>query len=245
MVSGEQHLRDLHPPELRRVRVLRGLKPPAMRKALVRGGRGPAAQRPRKEAHRRVNHRRRRELASGHHKVAERDEVCGQRLDPRVESLVVPAHEDDMALAGELLGHPLVEPPPGGRRHHDPRPRGVRPRAGARLDRLKPRAAHHEHPRPAAIRLVVHLPVDVVREVAQVHDVDLAEALRDRPRDDALLQKPPEHRGLDAYDVQPQHSARSFEPAVASTRSATFLAASGTAMASILRDISARRSGLS
>ena len=216
MVAGEKHFRHLHSAELRRLGVLRRLEKPVAAKAL-RGGRGrSAAKNAGKEPHRRIDHRGRGEFAARHHEVADGEEIGRERLDARVETLVVPAHEYNVLRLGKRLGVALGELAAGGGRHDDARSAFISPRAGAsemrpcrfadaRLHRREPRAALHQHPGAATVRAVVDFAPAPLAEFAQVDDVHFARALLDGARNDGFREEPLEHLRLHAYDVYLQH----------------------------------------
>ena len=111
--------------------------------------------------------------------------------------------------AAQPLRLGLREARPLRRRQHDRqrRPRSASIASSARKHRL--RLQHH--PRPAAVRHIVHHPVPVGREVPQVADLHVQRAALDRPAEHARRQRLLDHRRKNRDDVE-GHAFTSSNP---------------------------------
>ena len=137
----------------------------------------------------RVRHHRRRQRAVRQHVVADAQLlVSQQRQGPFVDALVVAADEDEVPLPRQPAGRLLTERR-ALRRHGD----HARPRPAEAFHRLEERLGLHQHPGAPAIGVVVQRAPRVVREVAQVHRVELRRAHRRRAPHDAFAEEAFEH----------------------------------------------------
>ena len=85
--------------------------------------------------------------------------------DAFVDSLVATADEREVGRAGELARERVGQPLTGGIQEDDLGARGAK-----RLDRREERLGAHDHPRAAAVRLVVDRSVPPEAVLAQVVD---------------------------------------------------------------------------
>src|SRR6266542_2612396 len=165
VVSREEDLRNLHPPELGGPCVVRVLEEPVLaREALCAGGR-LVPEHARDEPRGRVRDAERRELAARHDEVSDRDLHVHRRHHALVHSFVPTAHEDQPALPGEAARQRLVEPHAPWARQDRRRAREPSPR---RLDGVDERLGLHHHPGTAAVRGVIR---DVVLARSVIADV--------------------------------------------------------------------------
>ena len=82
------------------------------------------------------------------------------------------------------------------------------PRVGLdRVERPEHRVRLQHHPRSAAVRHVVHDPMAIGREVAQVVHLDVEQTALDRPADHAGRERLLEHRRKNRDDVE-RHGTR-------------------------------------
>jgi len=153
------------------------------------------------QTRRRLEHHQRRDLPARDDVVADRNLLGRQALgDALVNALVPPADQHQPGFGGELADEVLVQPPPGRREQES----AAIPRA-ERLDRREHRLGLEDHPRPAAVGLVVHLAVLVDRVVTQVVHAHVQQTGLDRPPEQALAKWALEDPGEDRDDVDPHH----------------------------------------
>src|SRR5256885_12865641 len=148
--------------------------------------------------------------------------------DALVHALVAAADEDQLLVPGQLFRLGLVETRTlRGKQDHA---RG-RQRRARRFDGRDQRLGFHHHPGPAPVGDVVGHPVLAFREVADVHDARLEQALLARLAEDALRERSFDHAGKKREDGDAQlHAVRSKSPS--GTSMVIFRAASSTSRTS-------------
>ena len=183
----QQHLRHLHPPELRRAGVL-GVLQQAHGEALVLAGL-LAAQHAGDQPRHRVHRHQRAQLAAGEHVVADGQLLVDAQIQrPLVHALVVAAEEEQGIALRVLLDNFLVQRPAPGR-HVD----AAHAYFLMGLDGVYHRLGQHHHARTAAEGVVVGVLVLVLGVVADVDQLHVQMARTDRPAQNAALQHRTEH----------------------------------------------------
>ncbi len=176
------------------------------------------AEGPRDQPHHALDDRHRRHFPARENVVTDGHFLETEAgADPLVETLVPPAEKHDALRPRQGPEIALHETLPLGAEEDLARPirRGAFRHCASRatedrLHRPEDRLRLEDHPRTAAIGLIVDRTMPVGREVAQVGEVDLHELRPARPGDDRLPQEALEHRGEDRDDVDPQCHDRTF-----------------------------------
>ena len=172
-IAGEQDVGHLPAVEFGRAGV-DGRGQQAVLEGVGEGG-GFIAQRARKQPDHGVHDDGGRNLAAAEHVVAHRDFARHQVLaDAVVDSLVVAAENDQIALAGKRVGDALIEDfaVGGGVDHLVVVAFGFQ-----LLDEVVDGFDHHHHAGVAAVAVVVRLPVESLAIIADVVDVNLHQPL--------------------------------------------------------------------
>ena len=198
MVAGEKDIGHVPASVLRGSRVLRILKKSVFKRFVDFGFR--RTQRARQQTGHSIDNHHSRKISAGQDIISYRNIPVNQNLtNPFVNSFIVSANDNQVFLFRQFVSHFL----------------GKRFAAGRceqhfclfsfqRFHSLKQRFRFHEHSGSAAIRLVVHRSVVVMREITQINGVYLHESLFRRSADDALAERSEEDRRKKSDDVKPQ-----------------------------------------
>src|SRR5215210_2383262 len=200
VVPRPQDLGHRHAAELRRTRVMRVVEQTVLERVALVGllATDHAGNQPRH----RLDEHERRKLATGQHVVSDGDLLRGKAFHHSFIHTLIPAtDEGEVRLAGQLVHEFALEAAP--RRAQQDRAAAI---VAERLDRREHRLGLHDHAGSAPERFVVHGPVPIGREVADVVQVDLEDALGDRPAEQALPQGALKDAGKDREHVDPHRA---------------------------------------
>ena len=199
VVPRQQHVGHFLPGELRRARVVRVIEQPARKRVLFH--RPDVADHARHQPADRVDHDQRRQLAAAQHVIANRQLVGRHRgSDPLVHPFVSAAEQHEMRQRAHPHRLRLREFAPLRRQQHHRA--GLTPPRPDVLHRARQRLRLHHHPRPAAVRHVVHAPVPIGRVVSQVVDLNIQNSPLDSAADHPFGEAGLDHPRKDRHDVE-------------------------------------------
>src|SRR5439155_12098100 len=143
-----------------------------------------------------VDNRQRGRLATTQYEITDGDFLGGQMVgDALIDILIMATQESQLSTGGVADGVSLREVTAAWRQQDDWRLRRKR------LDRLEEWIGLHDHPRSAAIRVIVDGAMTIVREVSQVDDLVDNAPRRRRLRWNRQRERAGEELGKDRDDA--------------------------------------------
>src|SRR5579859_6705681 len=222
VMPAQQHLRHGVPFEVGRPGVVRVIE--QARRERVLAHRRLLAHHARHETAHGLDDHHRRQFAAAQNVIADADFFRAEDLgDALVHSLVPAAQNGELRRRGEGPDPRLREAPPlrAGQQDRPRRRRGAPDDVHGAEERL----GLHHHAGPAAVRRLVHGPVAVVRERAEVPDHQVEQAPRAAAADHPRVERPGKHVRKDRHHVDTHHDhsggRTTISPAARSTVSIT------------------------
>src|SRR5436190_14163460 len=189
VVARNQNIGNFHPAELSRPRVLRILEQPEVERFFMRTG--VIAQHARQQPRYRVHNHHCRQRAVRQHVIANGQLIVRQPFAHAfIKTFVMAGDEQQMLESGQFAGDCLVK---GSSRRRKQNHASVFPREA--FDCFKERFRLEQHARPAAKGPVVHGAMPVMRVIAQIVQAEFQPPGLTSALDDALIERPREHRG--------------------------------------------------
>src|SRR5262245_61965560 len=196
VIAGDQHVRHRQTAEDGRPGVMRIGEQP-IRKRFVHDLRR-IAYGSRHQPRDGIDQYQRWQFTAAQNVVADRNLIGGERFVHALIDPFIASADHDNARARAERRRDVVRQQPALRRHQDHRRRLSLER---RFHGAKQRLGFHHHPRPAAVRHVVHRPMSIVGVVAQVAHANLDHTAFTSPAYHAFSQRRVDHRRKYRDDV--------------------------------------------